>query len=101
MKYVAGAGEMNEKVVRARARVCVCEFCVCLGGKPTTHTNEPQHTCQHLQTQPSTHDTKKRNPRLLTPQHNTALLVHRAPQLITDPAPNPLLGHRITQSHVQ
>ena len=33
--------------------------------------------------------------------HNTTLLVHRAPQLIADPAPNPLLGHHMTQSHVQ
>ena len=65
------------------------------------HTHESKHTCQHLQTQPSTHYTKTRNPRLPTPQHNTTLLVHRAPQLIADPAPNPLLGHHITQSHVQ
>ena len=48
---------------------------------------------QHHSTRPpSTHTTS---------QHNTSLLVHRAPQLIADPAPNPLLGHHITQSHVQ
>ena len=34
-------------------------------------------------------------------QHNTTLLLHRAPQLIANPAPNPLHVHYITQSHVQ
>ena len=35
------------------------------------------------------------------PHHNTTLLLHHAPQLIADPAPNPLLVHHITQSHLQ
>ena len=84
----------------------VCVRCACvleanLRKKFQTDTHKTLHTCQHLLTQPSPHYTKTHNPRLPTPQHNTTLLVHRAPQLIADPAPNPLLGHHITQSHVQ
>ena len=75
-KYVVGVYEINVSVVRVCMYMCVSErVCVC--------------ACT------------PRDPPLPTQQHNTTLLVHRAPQLIADPAPNPLLGHHITQSHVQ
>ena len=79
--------------VCVRDSVCLCN-CVCvqlcvIWGKEVLPT-----TCRaHLYT-------KTCNPCLPTPQHDTTLLLHRAPQLIADPTPNPLLGHHITQSHV-
>ena len=83
--------------------LCVC-MCVILGLEPCpqcTHRHQiytstppnslilPQH---HNARPPATHTTTQRN---------MTLLVHRVPQLIADPAPNPLFGHHITQSHVQ
>ena len=38
---------------------------------------------------------------LPTPPNNTTLLLHRAPQLIADPDPNPFIVHCMPQSHVQ
>ena len=38
---------------------------------------------------------------LPTPPNNTTLLLHRPPQLIADPAPNPFIVHCMPQSHVQ
>ena len=90
----------------ARVFVSVCEYlCVCMcviWGWRRAHNvhTDTKHTRQHLQTRSSCHKTTTRDTPLPTPQYTT-LLVHRAPQFIADPAPNPLLGHHITQSHVQ
>ena len=87
--------------------MCVCK-CVCViwgaAVLPATYTPTPMKHHIHANTSKPAHlptTPKDATPRLPTPQHNTTLLVHRAPQLIADPAPNPLLVHHITQSHVQ
>ena len=86
---------------------------------PPTDTREQQNTYQHLYTQPCTQTSRHTLPHLPTPlnytltptdhsssthtilQHNTTLLSHHAPQLIANPARNPLRVHFIIQSHVQ
>ena len=67
------------------------------------HLRKRQHTLPHLLTllnyTPTPTDYSSATHTIL--QHNTTLLLHRAPQLIPNPAPNPLHVHFITQSHVQ
>ena len=91
--------------------ISVCVFsCVCNCVRNLGRKSYPQPTHRHprnityMPTPPNpTSHTLHQNtqPPLPTPHNNTTLLVHRAPQLIADPAPNLLLGHHITQSHVQ
>ena len=61
-----------------------------------THTSPPTHTTQ-LQKPPSDHSSSTHT--IL--QRDTTLILHRAPQRITNPVPNPLRVHYITQSHVK
>ena len=84
-----------------------------------TQTHQQQNTYQHLFTQPCPQTLTHTLPHLpttlnykITPthhsssnhiiiQHNTTLLLHRALQLIANPAASSLRVHYITQSHVQ
>ena len=65
--------------------VCMCAFVA--GGPPTTCEHQHTHSNQHIH--------------LPTPQNSTTVLLHCAPQLIADPAPNLFIVYYITQSHVQ
>ena len=101
--------------------MCVCIECVCVCPihNLTTGVHEHHNTYQRLYTQPCLQTPTHTLPHLLTPlnyeikptdhssstntilEHNTTLRLHSAPQLIANPAPNPLRVHYITQSHVQ
>ena len=79
---------------RMKYIACVREMIESVGGKPTQQpTDRHSRDITYMSTPP--------NPTIRSLHQNMTQLVHRALQLMADPAPNPLLGHQITQSHVQ
>ena len=118
---------LNVCVCKESVRIeCVCVLNVCVYWmhlypihNPTTGVHEQQNTYIHLYTRPCLQTPTHTLPHLPTPlnykitptdhssstntilEQNTTLRLHRAPQLIAKPTPNPLHVHYITQSHIQ